>query len=117
MLSPEVIAVAGHGEAIQHVANMVTANSAEDEVTAAKLNERIDGLASGLEAGRAQLAEHGANAEAEHEKLRQAVQVIADLVTKNSQEDEVTAAKLNARIDAIEAGMSGSGLSVEVGEE
>ena len=34
--------------AVQHVANMVTANSAEDEETAKKLNERIDAVESSM---------------------------------------------------------------------
>jgi chromosome segregation ATPase len=36
--------VTRHAAAIQHVANMVTQNSHEDEATAEKINARIDGL-------------------------------------------------------------------------
>ena len=90
-------------EAIQHIANMVSANSAEDEVTAAKLNERIDGVSRSVEAARAAQGEQGERYDAEMGTLRQAIQHVANMVSTNSAEDEATAAKLNERIDAVDA--------------
>lgn len=87
--------LARNREAIQHIADMVTANSAEDEATAARLNARIDEAANGFERGRSGL-------DAEMLTLRQAIQHVADMVSTNSAEDEQTAAALNQRIDQIE---------------
>lgn len=92
-----------HRAAIQHIASLVTANSAEDEKTAAQLNERIDGAVGGVADARARQDEHVAAVEEEHVRLRAAIQHIANLVNDNSKEDEVTAARMNGRVDEVEA--------------
>ena len=85
-------------QAVQAVANMVSQNAEEDEKTAAALNARIDGIerrtASAQAAAVAAQETSGA--------AQKAIQNVATLVTQNSEEDEKTAAELNARIDGIE---------------
>ena len=94
-----------HATAIQHIASMVTANSAEDEVTAEKLNARIDTLMAKVAEQTGKLADQSAKSEATEGALKTAVQHVANMVTANSAEDEETAKKLNERIDAVESSM------------
>ena len=84
---------------------MVTANSAEDEVTAEKLNARIDTLMAKVADQTGKLADQSAKSEATEGALKTAVQHVANMVTANSAEDEETAKKLNERIDAVESSM------------